>query len=440
MRFAAWSALRPQMIRAFRQSAADGRGDPALVARRTDAQLRAAIADAARSVPFYRDHWAGHGILAAAERGEVALTDLPVLTRGDLQGGFAALRRAGSEGERVVDRTTGGSTGEPVRFLQAWSYLESASGRGLRSLAWGGWEIGARTALVWGGPNELRSAASPRDWLKARLTNRRVFDAFRTGPEVYAAWIDAWRRWRPRFVLGYASALDGVASHLIASGETLRGVAAVFSTAERLYPEQRQRIARAFAAPVRDQYGSREVQAVAAECTEGRLHAYLDSAYLELLPSETSELQRVALTQLDNPVMPLIRYVNGDLSRWSGDATRCRCGLSYPSLTGIHGRVSDLFRFPTGRVVHGEYFTHVMYEVRGVSAFQFYQSPAGAITLFVQPAASASVDALRQELRGMLERLPRQVGVDASIDLEFVREIPRRGQGKHRFTLSEYAG
>lgn len=427
MREWAWWKLRPATMRELSRSADDGRGERDATAVR----VARAIADAARYIPFYRDHWGGRGVLAAAESGNVALADLPLLTREHLREAYPRLRRP--HAQHVIERTTGGSTGEPVRFAQSSEYIERGNGRGMRSLMWGGWSLTGRTAVVWGGPNEMRLSHGIRGWLKAVVTNRRVYDAFRTGEREYARWLADWRRWRPQYVIGYASALDGAATYLLDRGRTLTGVSTVFSTAEKLFPQQRARIERAFGAPVRDQYGSREVLSVAAECTHGALHAYLDSAYLELVATPDGEA--VVLTQLDNPAMPLIRYANGDLAKWSTSSAPCACGLHYPVLAEVTGRTSDLFRLPSGKIVHGEFFTHVMYDVQDVAAFQFYQAPDGAITLFVVPRRAARVDQVERDLRSALDKLR----LGTRVELSVVDDIPRRGQGKHRFTVSEYA-
>lgn len=437
-RLALWSMMRPETIRGYRESAQEGTQPPARITAHLDRRLRDVIADAACSVPWYREQWRALGILSDAERGDVPLRELPPLTRADLQSNGAQLKRIPATATSHVSRTTGGSTGEPVAFMQSRRYLEMASGRGLRSLAWGGWRIGARTAMVWGGPNELRDVGGFRDRAKALLTNRRIYDAFRTGPDVYEQWLADWRVWRPEFVLGYASALEGVALHLRTQGAHLHGVKAVFSTAEKLYPHQRSLISSAFGAPVRDQYGSREVLAVAAECTAGRLHAYLDSAYLEVEATAPGQPGRVLLTQLDNPDMPLIRYANGDLAEWaSEDDVPCPCGLAYPVVRQIHGRTSDLFRFHGGRIVHGEYFTHMMYDLPGILVFQFHQNRDGDVMLYVVPSADADRDMLLATLNERLQRLPVELATPFRVDLKLVTEIPRTGQGKHRFTRSD---
>jgi phenylacetate-CoA ligase len=439
-RIRVWQHIRRETFREFYRSAAHGRAaGSAIGAADVQIRLRAVIADAARNIPFYRDHWAGRGVLAAAEAGDVELGDLPTLSRDDLREGYELLRNPTVPAKDVVERATGGSTGHPIRFAQSRSYLERATGRSFRCLTWGGWKVGARTAMVWGGPTELRLSEGVRGWIKAVITNRRVYDAFRTGEKTYAAWLEAWRRWKPQFVIGYASALDGFAAHLLEHGDRLAGIAAVFSTAEKLYPRQRARIEEAFGAPVRDQYGSREVLAVAGQCVHGSMHAYLDSAYLELQP-QSGGVSAVTLTQLDNPAMPLIRYVNGDLARWREPSAPCPCGLRYPILEEVVGRVSDLFRLSDGRIVHGEYFTHIMYDVPHVRAFQFYQGPDGSITLFVEPTQENAVRELEQLLQSALVRVQSELRLPSPVRLRMVSEIPKRGQGKYRFTVSEYVG
>lgn len=339
----------------------------------------------------------------------------------------------------VIDRTTGGSSGRPVRFLQARTYLDAASGRGMRQLAWSGWWPGARTAYVWGGPTELREVGSFKARLKEVVTNRRLLDAFRTDDATHDRWLADLRRWKPQFMIGYASALATLARRALEIDAGVGPLRTVFSTAERLHPDQRRAIEAAFGAPVRDVYGSREVQAIAAECTHGRMHAYLDSAVLDLGPADGGA-RRVLLTQLDNPVMPLIRYENGDLASWADDlGAPCECGLHYPALAGIHGRITDLFRFPGGRVVHGEYFTHIIYGLTGLKAFQFRQDPAGRLTLRVVPDGGSAVEPLLAVLRERVANLAIDLGTTLDCAIRVVDEIPTVGEGKFRFTISEYA-
>lgn len=433
-----WGLLRPEMIRAFEESADHGRGDPEEDEHRRRLKLRAVISDAASTIPFYREHWGGRGVLGAAERGDLDLADLPTLRREHLREGLQRLERPSQHLDKVIRRSTGGSSGEPVRFTQSRGYVARASGRGLRALSWGGWFLGAKTALVWGGPTEVEYWQGVRGHLKSRVTNHRLYDAFRAGTDAYGQWVVEWRRWRPRFVLGYASALEDVSRYMLDHGEEVEGVQAVFSTAEKLHEEQRGIIERAFGAPVRDQYGSREVLSVASECTSGRLHAYQDSAYVELLPG-LADARQIALTQFDNPAMPLIRYLNGDLALWADSQSRCACGLSYPALSKIIGRTTDLFRLADGLVVHGEYFTHLMYDVEGAHSFQFHQAADGRIRLYVVPESGVDGGTLLDRLQSVMEPVSDALGTQIQFDIELVTDIPKRGEGKHRFTISEVA-
>ena len=78
-------------------------------------------------------------------------------------------------------------------------------------------------------------------------------------------------------------------------------------------------------------------------------------------------------------------------------------------------RTSDNFPFPGGRLVHVEFFTHLMYGSSGIVTFQFHQTAVDEIILYIVPgpgdvqARETKIkDAIRQihEVRvlpGMLE-------------------------------------
>ncbi len=121
---------------------------------------------------------------------------------------------------------------------------------------------------------------------------------------------------------------------------------------------------------------------------------------------------------------------------WSPSSTTRRCPSA---LAGVRGRVTDLFRFDGGRIVHGEYFTHLMYDITGVRAFQFRQDRTGGITLYLVFAGAADQSRITRTLHQRLSRLLLEVGVTAPVSIEVTQEIPLVGEGKFRFTVSEYA-
>src|SRR5262245_32677583 len=113
------------------------------------AQLEAVVRHAYETVPFYRSQW--H---AAYEEGAALTFDrfarLPLLTRGDVQGQFDALKsgRIPPEHGAVVEGRTSGSTGHPVRTLKTdvsdlwWRVLT------LRDHLWHGRDFTGKLAAI----------------------------------------------------------------------------------------------------------------------------------------------------------------------------------------------------------------------------------------------------------------------------------------------------
>jgi phenylacetate-CoA ligase len=99
-------------------------------------------------------------------------------------------------------------------------------------------------------------------------------------------------------------------------------------------------------------------------------------------------------------------------------------------------RVSDNFSLPNGRVVHGEYFTHLMYGSEGIACFQFHQISPDHIVLSIVPGAGSSAGrehAVRDAVRQVEALAPGQL----SVDVREVASIPLSAAGKHRFTRSD---
>jgi phenylacetate-CoA ligase len=101
-------------------------------------------------------------------------------------------------------------------------------------------------------------------------------------------------------------------------------------------------------------------------------------------------------------------------------------------LREVVGRTSDNFLLADGRVVHGEYFTHLFYGRDGVEQFQFEQHTPLRYTLRIVPAQR-----YRSEIARQLEREVRQmIGEQAELSIEVREEIPKTASGKYRFTIS----
>ena len=151
----------------------------------------------------------------------------------------------------------------------------------------------------------------------------------------------------------------------------------------------------------------------------------VDSDGRRVPPGERSA--KIYVTNLYNPVLPLIRYEITDEVTPLFDL--CPCGSAHRLVADIHGRLDDAFRYPSGVAVHAHVFRAALCHP-DIIEYQVRQTPRGAHLSL--RAGTIDIDALRRTLTQGL----RTAGLDdPELDIDIVDEIPRQGTGKlKRFT------
>jgi len=306
------------------------------------------------------------------------------------------------------------------------------------SLMWAdglaGWNYGERIAMLWGSDRDVKDAMSRgRAALRGWIENRRWYNAFDMGPARMAEFHQDMERFRPHIIVAYAGSIFLFARFLCERGLApcypLRGI---ISSAEMITPVMRTMVERVFQRPVFDRYGNREFGAVAAECgAHSGLHVNEADCLVEVGGADPFHADGpIRVTYLKNWAMPFIRYDTGDLGRILSDQP-CGCGRETLRLAPVSGRQSDAIRTAAGKIIHGEYFTHLLYGAAGVREFQFIQEQPHAYCLRV--VADTHDEAREGEWR---RAILVAVGADAELRIEYVPAIPKLPSGKHKFTVS----
>ena len=180
------------------------------------------------------------------------------------------------------------------------------------------------------------------------------------------------------------------------------------------------------------------MQNVPAECPAGSMHVNVDFVVLE---SDDATAPSAApapfiVTSLRAYAMPFIRYRNEDCGTLLDE--QCKCGGGFPLIRLDVARVSDNFVLPGGKVVHGEFFTHLMYGSEGVASFQFHQTAPGHIRLLIVPTPGVDGAAGRAAaVRKSIDEINALSGAPVTVEVQEVDAIPLSSAGKHRFTRSD---
>lgn len=389
-------------------------------------------------VPYYHRLFDRSGFRPAE-----ILTDLnsmhkiPALTKAIIRENFDDLLTTDPQRRKQMSSlTTGGSTGHPLVFMQDANFRDYVTADIHRHLGWAGWQLGQVHAYIWGTNFEAKTSQTTRARLMDWSLNRFVTNAYVLSEESmseFAAWV---RRHRPRILFGYPSSVYRFGEFVRDHGFDDLKFAAIFSSAEVLYPAQRQFIEEVFGGKMFNRYATRELACMSCECeAHTGLHASIENVYIEILkdgqPADAGEVGDVVVTNLNNYGMPFIRYRVEDMGAWHVE-DHCPCGRELPMMDLVQGRRVDMFRTRDGRTVWGG-FASPLFGMKGVKQFQLVQKSLDHVV------ARIVKDADLEEAR--LSEIERTVkialGDQVTTEFEFLDEIPVYDSGKYRYAISE---
>jgi len=434
--FYKYSWARPDARRAFEEATKNQMLPPDALEALSWKRTRDLLEYAYEHVPYYRDKFQSVRLNPADITKPEHFPQVPVLTREELQANTARLISREARPHDLKASTTGGSTGQPVKVYHEKKVVRSAML--WRVLQW--WDLppDVDTASIY------RNVAS--DWRSRVLsalfwwpTRRILLDASAIDEASIGRFVQDMMRIRPQLVHAYVGALDHVAGYILEKKIHIPAPKVIWSTCSPLTAVQERRIERAFGAPVFDHYGCCEVYWLSAQCPvkEG-LHIFQDVVRLEFLddnghPVPAGQSGRVAITDLQNRLFPLIRYVNGDRGR--GLSRPCSCGRTLPLMDKVVGRVSDAMRLPDATTVAGEYLTTIFDDAPdAVHRFQVVQRSDYSIDILVVP--NPSYPHCQQVLDTVRSRLVQKTRNAVPVRIAAVDSLPS-ATGKLHFVRSE---
>lgn len=276
----------------------------------------------------------------------------------------------------------------------------------------------------------------PPFWRRNAWAGQTLFSVYHMSPANMPTYVQAVNDTPARYAQGYPSALHLVARAMLAEKRPLPAgrLVAVFTSSESLLEFQRDVIAEAFNAPVRDHYACSELAVSMGACTHDRLHVDMEYCIVEVEPiEETPEYVRgpLLVTGLGNEALPFLRYRIGDVGTRA--KTPCPCGRPGDSFLSIEGRVEDYVTTPDGRLIGR--LDHVFKQQTSVAEAQIVQDRPDRIRVFVVPSTDwheGSEALLVQEIR-------KRLGDEIKISVERIDAIPREPNGKFR-AVKTYLG
>lgn len=313
-------------------------------------QLRHVLRHAQRTTPYYTKLFAKVGLQVDGDFGFDDFARLPVLEREDVVTNEPGLIASDINSSDRILHESGGTTGVPVN---CWAGPEEEGWRGSGVYFYqeqAGVTRGNKTAMLWGHHLDPVHSHSVKDRLRNFVHNERWFDCFRLSPKTLDAYHWEMQRWQPHYIVAYADALADLAEHVLEHGyRPSYPEICCITGAEKLYPQQRVVIQRAFG-KVYERYGSRETGLIAFQRDPSCSTLYVDWANLLIEPETEDPQAAILVTKLHADAMPMIRYRIGDVALFPPGSTP---GHPAFELLDVIGRVTDRIYMPSGNWISG---------------------------------------------------------------------------------------
>jgi phenylacetate-CoA ligase len=398
-------------------------------------RLRTIVDHAYAHSPYYRRHLDAHGIAPSEIKSLADLPRLPIFRRdAGLAGAEVAADNAAAFRPRRV--ATSGTSGSRLEFLRDRATLSIGYAALWRFWRWHGISLGSRIAEF----RVFRDSAGNIDHTTVAhqpAGSRRLdLNQTNTDPAYHAQAAELLARFDPTLIKAASPAwLSSLAMYVLDQPKIRLRPRLVVTGCERLFPEQRALISRAFGAPVIDFYGNEEFTVFAGDCEHGRMHLAAEMGIVEILragrPAQAGEEGEVVVTSLWNRSYPFIRYAIGDMAVMHAEP--CPCGRGLPSWRLLGGRERDMLATPTGYV----YLPTILVSVprwRGkIDSIRYYQEERSEVVVQVVRGPEfrdGDVELLRREvdeyLRGQLR-----------VSIQFVDSIEQTAGGKYRMVVSK---
>lgn len=389
-------------------------------------RLEAVLTDARKNIPYYRER-------ATGDR----LADFPVLTRSEIKDHSDKLVAPGRADKTTITETTSGTTSVPVSFLLDLGHRERGAVQKSFFSEWAGLQLGDSMVKFWG-------IFSAEDWKLQRrinfshwLRNMTIMSSLDMRAKRMEEFAREIQRIQPKLIICYANSMKEFANYLERNGIAMNYHGNILSSTSSLTPEKYDAIYRVFQCPIFDRYGSREMIDMACDCDrhEG-LHVSPYMHVVEILdekgkPCPPGQMGRVVVTQLFNPVMPLIRYELGDYATWAENP--CSCGRNWPMLKQIDGRAISVFWHRDGGRFSSYFFVYYVNLIIGqnrIQRQQIVQEDFNRFTIrLVMEDSQNWTDREDNRLR-LMDLISEQIGEPVELEFELVDEIPNQPSGK----------
>ena len=405
-------------------------------------RIRAAVATAYKTVPFYRRFMQQKGLRPADFVSAADLEKFPLLSSRDLSKNPGQFQSSALANNNGLLMETSGSTGLATRIRHDTRALFLARAGGHRSRHvlshFVGKTMGYREVKVTrrGGTGPLvLQFYKDHSWIPGGVMLKR---AMAYPEESFEENIRVINEQKPDVISGFGSYIGAIYRWAWTHGVPVYAPKIISFGGDAMQEPDRLIIENEYGIPVISRYQACEALNLAFQCEKGRgFHICTDQVAVRIVdgagntlpPGQTGEL---VISNLINRATVLLNYRIGDMAVLSSLA--CSCGRTLPMLEELQGRTDDLIVLPNGEAVHESVILSRIYSVPGVLQVQVIQEHMRRFQIKLVCLANMEENTVAVAVTSCFLDIiggPKDVEVDIKV-LDF---IPQEKNGKFRSVI-----
>lgn len=397
--------------------------------------LKIMIRHAYEHVPYYHELFNRIGLDPFSIENVSDLEKIPITRKSDVMQNPSAFIADNYSNYHYMHHHTGGTTGIMMPYLndrKSWALNWAIK---MEMFERAGYHYGKdMLAVMAGGSLIPKRNMGFKHKIWRCINNYESMPIMHLTPEMMEHYYKIIIEKKIKFLRGYPSAISTFADYINTKHYSLP-LKAVFTTAEMLYPYQRDLIKLAFGCDTWDAYGCGDGMGHAIDCEcHDKKHICEQVSIMQIVDSNGCEVEankegEIVLTSLYDFAMPFIRYAPGDIAV-KGD-NDCCCGIKSKTLNKVMGRSSDVFRFTNGRILNGLSFPieDLLKEIR---RYQLVHIEQDYVKLYIEQNVNITKDRINK-LKNLVEY---HCGEGVRVEIEIVDKIAIPVSEKFRYIVN----
>jgi phenylacetate-CoA ligase len=411
--------------------------------RNQNRRLKATVAFAYETVPFYRETMKRERLRPQDFKSAEDLEKLPLVSGEELSSNPERFYSNVFDKSGVLSLDTSGSTGryKVIRHDTRAMFLARAGKHRQRIVLshFIGRSLGYKEVMV-----SRRGGTGPlvlefydgHSWTPKgiRLKRTEVFpeDTFEKNIRIINSM-------EPDVVDGFGSYIGGIYRWAWAHGVRIHCPKVIFYGGDMLQEADRRIIEEEYQIPVVSSYQACEALNIAFQCEERKgFHISMDQVALRIVDEDGNRLPpgqsgEIVISNLINRATVLLNYRMSDVGRFSMEP--CACERTLPVLEELQGRADDLIVLADGEVVHESVLLSKLYSVQGILQVQIIQKDMNHFIINVVCVNSEDIKKIQEKIT---ERFFEAVGQADGIflDIKLIGSIAHEKTGKFKSVIS----